>query len=93
MQCLSILQGRSAEASAARRSRPVPSITIMTALAGAWSAAIPTDGERAVWRAVVAALSPVCADKFRALPDAEAKTIALSKVEAWKHWEEFPKSS
>ena len=42
-------------------------------------------------RAVVAALAPVCADKFRALPDAEAKTIALSKVEAWKRGEEFPK--
>src|SRR5689334_22520072 len=25
--------------------------------------------------AVVAALAPVCADKFRALPDAEAKTV------------------
>ena len=35
--------------------------------------------------------APVCADKFRALPDAEAKTIALSKVEAWKRGEEFPK--
>ena len=42
-------------------------------------------------RAVVAALAPVCADKFRALPDAEAKTIALSKVEAWKRGEEFHK--
>src|SRR5271169_5149278 len=41
--------------------------------------------------AVVAALAPVCADKFRALPDAEAKTVALSKVEAWKRGEEFPK--
>ena len=30
--------------------------------------------------AVVAALAPVCADKFRALPDVAAKTIALSKV-------------
>ena len=30
--------------------------------------------------AVVAALAPVCADKFRALPDAEAKQVALSKV-------------
>jgi hypothetical protein len=41
--------------------------------------------------AVVAALAPVCADKFRALPDAEAKKVALSKVEAWKRGEEFPK--
>src|SRR5271154_5061321 len=41
--------------------------------------------------AVVAALAPVCADKFRALPDAAAKTAALSKVEAWKRGDEFPK--
>jgi hypothetical protein len=41
--------------------------------------------------AVVAALAPVCADKFRAQPDATAKTIALSKVYPWKRAEEFPK--
>ena len=41
--------------------------------------------------AVVAALAPVCADKFRALPDAAAKTIALSKVDAWNRREEFPR--
>jgi hypothetical protein len=41
--------------------------------------------------AVVAALAPVCADKFRALPDAEAKTIALLKIDSWKRGEEFPK--
>jgi hypothetical protein len=41
--------------------------------------------------AVVAALAPVCADKFRALPDAEAKKVALSKVEPWKRVDEFPK--
>ena len=41
--------------------------------------------------AVVAALAPVCADKFRAQPDAEAKTVALSKVNSWKRAEEFPK--
>ena len=40
--------------------------------------------------AVVAALAPVCADKFRALPDVAAKTIALSKVESWNRAEEFP---
>ena len=39
--------------------------------------------------AVAAALAPVCADKFRALPDAVAKTIALSK--GWKRADEFPK--
>ena len=41
--------------------------------------------------AVVAALAPVCADKFRAQPDAAAKTIALSKVDSWKRVDEFPK--
>ena len=41
--------------------------------------------------AVVAALAPVCADKFRAQPDAAAKAIALSKVYPWKRAEEFPK--
>ena len=41
--------------------------------------------------AVVAALAPVCADKFRALPDAVAKTAALSKVDSWKRRDEFPK--
>ena len=41
--------------------------------------------------AVIAALAPVCADKFRMLPDAEAKKAALSKVESWKRRDEFPK--
>jgi hypothetical protein len=41
--------------------------------------------------AVVAALAPVCADKFRALPNAEAKKVALSKVDSWKRTDEFPK--
>jgi hypothetical protein len=41
--------------------------------------------------AVVAALALVCVDKFRALPDAEAKQAALSKVESWKRRDEFPK--
>ena len=42
-------------------------------------------------QAVVAALAPVCADKFRALPDAEAKKVALSNVDSWKRRDEFPK--
>jgi hypothetical protein len=41
--------------------------------------------------ALVAALAPVCADKFRALPDAEAKQVALSKVDSWKRRDEFLK--
>jgi hypothetical protein len=41
--------------------------------------------------AVIAALAPVCAEKFRAQPDAEAKKVALSKVDSWKRRDEFPK--
>jgi hypothetical protein len=41
--------------------------------------------------AVIAVLAPVCADKFRALPDAAAKQVALSKAESWKRRDEFPK--
>ena len=41
--------------------------------------------------AVVAALAPVCAEKFRALPDADAKQVALSKSDTWKRRDEFPK--
>ena len=40
---------------------------------------------------VVAALAPVCTDKFRALPDADAKKVALSKVGSRKRHDEFPK--
>jgi hypothetical protein len=41
--------------------------------------------------AVVSALAPVCADKFRALPNSDAKKVALSKVDSWKRRDEFPK--
>ena len=41
--------------------------------------------------AVIAALAPGCADKFRALPDADAKQVALSKVDSWKRQNEIPK--
>jgi hypothetical protein len=78
---------RIAEASAARRSRRCRRSW------GGWSLGSTADkmAKEQSERAVVTALAPVCADKFRALPDAEAKTIALSKVEAWKRGEEFPK--
>ena len=41
--------------------------------------------------AVITALAPVCADKFRAQPDAAAKTVAISKVDAWNRTKDFPK--
>ena len=60
---------------------------------GGWSLSSTADAmaKQRSELAVVTALAPVCADKFRALPDAEAKKVALSKVEAWKRGEEFPK--
>jgi hypothetical protein len=41
--------------------------------------------------AVIAALAPICAANFRALPNAEAKQVALSKVDSWRRQDEFPK--
>src|ERR1700720_3666249 len=60
---------------------------------GGWSLASTADkmAKERSELAVIAALAPVCADKFRALPDAEAKKVALSKVETWKRRDEFPK--
>ncbi|MFX9552067.1 hypothetical protein ABTO49_20990, partial [Acinetobacter baumannii] len=40
--------------------------------------------------AVVVALAPICADKFRAMPDAEAKQVALTKADSWKRRDQFP---
>lgn len=60
---------------------------------GGWSLGSTTD-KIAKMRsdiAVVTALAPVCADKFRALPDAAAKQVALAKVDSWKRRDEFPK--
>ena len=60
---------------------------------GGWSLASSADkmAKQRSELAVVAALAPVCADKVRALPDAEAKKVALSKVDSWKRRDEFPK--
>jgi hypothetical protein len=60
---------------------------------GGWSLGSTADkmAKERTELAVVAVLAPVCADKFRALPDAEAKKVALLKVESWKRRDEFPK--
>jgi hypothetical protein len=86
---------RIAEAFATRRSRRCRRTIAVGFGGGGWSLGSTADrmAKERSELAVVAALAPVCADKFRAQPDAEAKTIALSKVEAWKRREEFPKSS
>jgi hypothetical protein len=45
-------------------------------------------------RAVIAVLAPVCADKFRALPDAAARTATLvaDKGDSYKMREAFPEA-
>jgi hypothetical protein len=60
---------------------------------GGWSVSSTADkmAKERSELAVVAALAPVCVAKFRALPDAEAKQVALSKVDSWKRGDEFPK--
>jgi hypothetical protein len=60
---------------------------------GAWSLGSTADkmAKERSDLAVVSALAPVCADKFRALPDAEAKKVTLSKVDSWRRRDEFPK--
>jgi alpha/beta superfamily hydrolase len=57
---------------------------------GGWSLGSTAD-KMAKEQSNLAALAPVCADKFRAQPDAAAKTVALSKVDSWKRAEEFSK--
>ena len=60
---------------------------------GGWSVSSTADkmAKERSELAVVAALAPVCVAKFRALPDAEAKQVALSKVDSWKRRDEIPK--
>ena len=59
---------------------------------GGWSLGSTTDkiAKERSDLAVITVLAPVCADKFRALPDAEAKIVALSKAESWMRAKEFP---
>jgi hypothetical protein len=60
---------------------------------GGWSLASTANkmAKQRSEQAVIAALAPVCAEKFGALPDAEAKKVALAKAESWKRRDEFPK--
>src|SRR3981189_319223 len=60
---------------------------------GGWSVSSTADkmAKERSELAVVAALAPVCADKFRALPDADARKAALSKAAPWKRGDEFPR--
>jgi len=93
MQMPSMLEGESLKRLLARRSRWCRRNDLCWLLLG-WLVARSTADKMAKERselAVIAVLAPVCADKFRALPDAEAKQVALSKVDSWKRRDEFPK--
>jgi hypothetical protein len=59
---------------------------------GGWSLSSTADkmAKQRSELAVIAVLAPVCADKFRTLPDFEAKKVALSKADSWKRRDEFP---
>ena len=93
MQVPSILQGESLKRLLQGAAVGAVATMVVGFSWGGWSLGSTADkmAKEQSERSVVAALAPICADKFRALPDAEAKTIALSKVEAWKRGEEFPK--
>ena len=93
MQVLSILQGESLTRLLQGAAVGAVATIVVGFNWGGWSLGSTADkmAREQSEVAVVAALAPVCADKFRALPDAEAKKVALSKVDSWKRAEEFPK--
>ncbi len=92
MQIPSILQGESLKRLLQGAAAGAVATMVVGFCWGGWSLGSTADkmAKEQSHLAVVAALAPVCADKFRALPDAEAKTVALSKVDLWKRAAEFP---
>ena len=92
MQIPSILQGESLKRLLQGAAAGAVATMVVGFSWGGWSLGSTADKmvKEQSHLAVVAALAPVCADKFRALPDAEAKTVALSKVDSWKRAAEFP---
>ena len=93
MQIPSILQGESLTRLLQGAAAGAVATIIVGFSWGGWSLASTAEkmAKEQCNLAVVAALAPVCADKFRAQPDAAAKTVALSKVDSWKREAEFPK--
>ena len=93
MQIPSILQGESLKRLLQGAAVGAVATVVVGFSWGGWSLG-STAGKMAKEQseqAAVAALAPVCADKFRTQPDATAKTVAISKVYPWKRAEEFPK--
>jgi hypothetical protein len=93
MQTPSILQGESLKRLLQGAAAGAVATMIVGFSWGGWSLGSTADkmAKEQSNLAVVAALAPVCAEKFRAQPDAAAKTAALSKVDSWKRAEEFSK--
>ena len=93
MQIPSILQGESLKRLLQGAAAGAVATMIVGFSWGGWSLGSTADkmAKEQSNLAVVAALAPICADKFRALPDAEARKAALSKVDPWKRRDEFPK--
>ena len=76
MQVPSILQGESLKRLLQGAAAGAVATIVVGFYWGGWSLGSTADkmAKERSELAVVAALAPVCADKFRALPDAEAKT-------------------
>jgi alpha/beta superfamily hydrolase len=93
MQVPSILQGESLKRLLQGAAAGAVATMVIGFSWGGWSLGSTADkmAKERSELAVVAALTPVCADKFRALPDADAKKVTLSKVDSWKRRDEFPK--
>jgi hypothetical protein len=93
MELPSILQGESLKRLLQGAAAGAVATMVVGFVWGGWSLGSTADkmAKERSEVAVIAALAPVCADKFRALPDAEAKKVSLSKVDSWKRSDEFPK--
>jgi hypothetical protein len=92
MQVPSILQGESLKRLMQGAAAGAVATMFVGFYWGGWSVSSTADKMAKVRSelAVIAALAPVCADKFRALPDFDAKKVALSKADSWKRRDEFP---
>ena len=93
MQVPSILQGESLKRLLQGAAAGAVATIFVGFYWGGWSLGSTADkmAKERSELAVVAALAPVCADKFRALPDADTRKATLSKVDSWKRRDEFPK--
>jgi hypothetical protein len=93
MQMPSMLQGESLTRLMQGAAAGAVATIVIGFFWGGWSLASTADkmAKSRSELAVVAALAPICADKFRALPDFDARKVALLKVDSWKRRDEFPK--